>query len=71
MKILTLISLLISTSLAAQKPISKLDSFWTAIQQHCGKAYEGVITSGATADFKDNKLVMHVKACEENWIRLM
>ena len=63
--------LFISLNGLAQSPVSKLDSFWTALQQHCGKAYEGVITSGATADFKDKKLVMHVKACEENWIRLM
>lgn len=70
MKILILISLLFSTSAIAQKQVSKLDSFWNTLQQHCGNAYEGVIISGATPDFKDKKLVMHVKACEENSIRI-
>lgn len=70
MKYITLIALFISLKSLAQKPISKLDSFWTTLQQHCGKAYEGLIVSGVTADFKDKKLVMHVKACEENRIRI-
>jgi len=70
MKYIAFIALFISLNGFAQKPISKLDSFWNALQQHCGKAYEGIIISGATADFKDKKLVMHVKACEENRIRI-
>jgi hypothetical protein len=64
MKYIPFIVIFISLNGFAQKPITKLDSFWTALQQHCGKSYEGVIISGATADFKDKKLVMHVKACE-------
>jgi hypothetical protein len=70
MKYIPFIALFISLNGLAQKPITKIDSFWTALQLHCGKAYEGVIISGATADFKDKKLVMHVKACEENRIRI-
>ncbi|MFN3300610.1 MAG: hypothetical protein ACK41Z_10465 [Sediminibacterium sp.] len=70
MKYIPFIAMFISLNGFAQKPITKLDSFWTALQQHCGKSYEGVIISGATADFKDKKLVMHVKACEENRIRI-
>lgn len=70
MKYITFIALFISLKGFAQKSISAIDSFWNTLQQHCGKAYEGVITSGATADFKDKKLVMHVKACEENRIRI-
>lgn len=70
MKYIPFIALFISLNGFAQNPISKLDSFWNALQQHCGKAYEGIIISGATADFKDKKLVMHVKACEENRIRI-
>jgi len=70
MKYIPFIALLISLNGFAQKPISKLDSFWTALQQHCSKAYEGIIISGATADFKDKKLVMYVKALKENRIRI-
>ncbi len=70
MKYITIIALFVSLKGLSQKPISKIDSFWNTLQQHCGKAYEGLIVSGATADFKDKKLVMHVKACEENRIRI-
>jgi hypothetical protein len=70
MKYITFIALFISLKGFAQKPTSALDSFWNTLQLHCGKAYEGTIVSGATAEFKGKQLVMHVKACEENRIRI-
>lgn len=44
--------------------------FWNRLKKHCGAAYEGVITDGATDDFKDRKLVMHVRGCEPGMIRI-
>ena len=44
--------------------------FWQKLQGHCGLAYEGEITAGATDDFKDKKLVMHVRSCAPGRIRI-
>lgn len=70
MKYIIFVVLFISLNGLTQTPASKLDSFWTKLQQHFGKAYEGTIVSGATPDFSNKKLTMHVKACAENSIRI-
>lgn len=46
--------------------------FWNTLKSHCGKAYQGEITAGATPgdDFTGKKLVMHVRTCVENTIRI-
>ncbi len=46
--------------------------FWNTLKNHCGKAYEGEIISGGAAGdaFTGKKLVMHVRACDENVIRI-
>ena len=47
-------------------------TFWTQLQQLCGKAYEGVVVAAPATDtvFKNKRLVMHVRACSENHIRI-
>jgi hypothetical protein len=44
------------------------DQFWQKLKEHCGKTYEGTITSGATANdgFSGKRLVMHVLSCSED-----
>lgn len=46
--------------------------FWKKLETHCGKAYAGEITSGGVAGdgFTGKKLVMHVRSCEPNDIRI-
>lgn len=45
--------------------------FWNSIKKLCGNAYEGTMVEGATNDaFKGKKLVMHVRACADNTIRI-
>lgn len=46
--------------------------FMETLKQHCGKAYEGtVVTPIADNDpFAGKKLVMHVRNCDENVIRI-
>ncbi|MFD2908463.1 hypothetical protein ACFSX9_06915 [Flavobacterium ardleyense] len=46
--------------------------FWDKLKTYCGQSFEGKITAGATADdpFSGKKLVMHVRSCEENRIRI-
>ncbi|MBS9523476.1 hypothetical protein KI659_05520 [Litoribacter alkaliphilus] len=45
--------------------------FWENLKAHCGKAYEGELASEATNDtFAGKKLVMHVRECGDNVIKV-
>ena len=48
------------------------ERFWSQLQSHCGKTYEGKITAGAVAGdgFTGEKLVMHVRSCNPNEIKI-
>tara|TARA_R110002073_G_scaffold57778_4_gene146768 strand:- start:191424 stop:191990 length:567 start_codon:yes stop_codon:yes gene_type:complete len=48
------------------------EKFWAQLQAHCGKAYEGEIVAGAVPNdgFTGEKLVMHVRSCDTNDIRI-
>jgi hypothetical protein len=46
--------------------------FWTELQKLCGKSYAGTLASAPEndADFRGKELVMHVRACEKDRIRI-
>ncbi len=46
--------------------------FWMELEKLCGKAFEGTVANAPPDDttFKDKKLVMHVRACEKDRIRI-
>jgi hypothetical protein len=45
--------------------------FWEKLQNLCGKSFEGKITEAPENDsFRSKKLVMQVKSCETNQIRI-
>ncbi|WP_072764756.1 hypothetical protein [Arenibacter nanhaiticus] len=46
--------------------------FWNSLTTHCGKAYEGVIVAGGKEGdgFTGEKLIMYVRSCGENEIRI-
>ena len=47
------------------------DIFWQNLNELCGKAYTGeVLEAPADDDFRTQTLVMHVRSCEENVIRI-
>ncbi len=48
------------------------DAFMAALGNHCGKAFEGsvVSTDEVDADFAAETLVMHVRTCEPDTIRI-
>lgn len=68
-KILTIVLILASLHVSAQEQNNVL-KFWSTLQKHCGKAYEGVITEGATDDFKGKQLVMHIISCKQGEIKI-
>ena len=58
------------TILAQEKGNS--EKFWEELQGHCGKAYQGIIMEGGVEGdgFMGEKLVMHVRSCKPNEIRI-
>ncbi len=46
--------------------------FWKELQQLCGNAYEGTVVAAPANDtaFKDKKLYMHVRGCDNNIIKI-
>jgi hypothetical protein len=58
---------------ASTPAISERDAFFDRISALCGKAYEGRVASppvGADAAFDGKRLVMHVRACTADEIRI-
>lgn len=55
-----------------EKTGSNQEKFWQSLQQLCGKAYKGTVIAAPANDttFKDKILVMHVRACEKDRIRI-
>lgn len=47
-------------------------TFWNELQKLCSKAYAGTVVAAPADDttFKDKSLVMHVRSCEKNKIRI-
>ncbi|MFV8368997.1 hypothetical protein [Flavobacterium sp. LB2R40] len=63
-------SLLFSIFIFGQEK-SGAKEFWENLQNQCGKSFEGEILAGATNDtFRDKKLVMHIRSCDTNSIRI-
>ncbi|EDP71984.1 hypothetical protein FBALC1_12822 [Flavobacteriales bacterium ALC-1] len=71
MKILLSFLLLFPLSFFAQQQTGS-EKFWKQLEAHCGNAYEGEITEGAVEgdSFTGKKLVMHVRSCDTNTIRI-
>ena len=67
--LLTLSSL---SSINAQSPKPASLQFWETLATHCGQAFEGEVVTAPANDttFAGKKLVMHVRSCEPNRIRI-
>ena len=60
-KLFLLLTLLCIQFLAAQEK-SGAAQFWENLKKHCGKSYEGTLTSApANDDFAGKKLVLNIK----------
>ena len=70
MKYLLLFALMSFSKMAIAQETPGSVQFWKNLESHCGKAYEGRLISGGSEDFSGKKLVMHVRSCEGNNIRI-
>lgn len=63
---------LILPAVAISQTESPTSTFWKELQKHCGKAYAGSVAAAPADDttFKNKTLVMHVRACEPDRIRI-
>lgn len=63
--------LILPLNLLAQERANSV-KFWKQLEAHCGKSYEGIITAGAVEGdgFTGKKLMMHVRSCKKNDIRI-
>ncbi|HSI89213.1 MAG TPA: hypothetical protein VK918_09165, partial [Pyrinomonadaceae bacterium] len=64
--------LVFAVSAPAQGSATPLDTFWGELNKLCGKAFAGTIAedSSASPDFAGKALVMHVRSCEKDRIRV-
>lgn len=68
-QLLILFALLLTLNVSAQK--SRQDIFWDTLSSHCGKSFEGKITSeGKNDGFDGERLVMHVKTCSDSKLKI-
>ncbi len=56
----------------AEQRMSQSAIFWQELQKLCGKAFGGIVENAPSDDttFKGKRLVMHVRSCEKDRIRI-
>lgn len=61
-----------AAQVADRKAARGIDVFWSELQELCGKAFAGSIAEDTSnsPDFAGKALVMHVRSCEKNRIRI-
>lgn len=69
---LAALAAVILTACASAPTAQPQDSFFAALKQHCGKAYQGglVTSDAADADMAAKRLVMEVRECSDEEIRI-
>jgi len=70
MKYILFLLLVSYSKIVSAQEISGSEQFWTKLKSHCGKAYEGELITGGNDDFAGKKLVMHVRTCEDDTVRI-
>lgn len=65
-----LLAILIASPIISQET-NPSETFWNSLKSHCDKAYEGSLVLPEEDDsFGGKKLVMHVRACSDNEIKI-
>jgi len=69
---LILVSICFAITATAQATEAPSETFWKNLQQLCGKAFAGTVAADTSnsPDFAGKPLVMHVRSCEKDRIRI-
>ena len=69
---LTVVFIFSQNTPAQTKTADANSVFWTNLQKLCGKAFAGTVAAAPEGDttFANKELVMHVRSCEKNRIRI-
>jgi hypothetical protein len=69
---LVFVAVFSQVSFSQTKPSEQSAVFWAELQKLCGKAFAGTVAAAPADDttFKDKTLVMHVRSCEKDRIRI-
>lgn len=71
MKIYILFLIVFLTIKVTAQQESGAQQFWKNLKNLCGNSYEGTVIEAPENDsFRGNKLVMHVRSCEDNTIKI-
>jgi hypothetical protein len=56
----------------AQKKNEQQEKFWQELQKLCGSSFEGTVAAAPVNDtvFKNKTLLMHIRVCDDNIIRV-
>ena len=70
-KLAFLIFVVLVQAFAVFGQANNTDTFWSSLKTNCGKAFAGEIIHAPENDsFRGKKLVMHVRSCEANQIKI-
>lgn len=69
---MTVLYILLVTNFVAAQQENGLQQFWSRLQKHCGKSYEGTVTAGSREGdgFTGQKLIMQVLNCKDSVIKI-
>lgn len=63
--------LLLCGSISFSQEKNETQKFWNTLKTHCDNSYKGkVIEAPENDDFRGKELIMHVRSCEENTIKI-
>ncbi len=67
-----LATLILASSWVVTSWAFPVDEFWSNLEALCGQAFEGKLITHPEGEtgFVDRRLVMHVRDCHDNWIRI-
>lgn len=69
---LLLVLIFSGVSFSQEKTVDQSAVFWAELQKLCGKAFAGTLVTAPEndTDFKGKELVMHVRSCEKDRVRI-
>jgi len=70
--LIALLFVIVTTISGQTSAISPTETFWANLQQLCGKAFAGTVAADTSnsPDFAGKPLVMHVRSCQKDRIRI-